>query len=210
MTALLAALVAPALGPILYVVFHGRERFVRAVDAFVYVAVPLLVLGQVLPYAWEEASWVPVLVLAAGALLPEALERVVARLEERTDDLATVVGLSGLVLHALLEGAALVPVRHQPEQPLVAAIVLHRIPVGLVVWWLLRPRHGRGIAATGVAALCFATLGGYALGSGLEPSAHGAGVELYQAFVSGSLMHVVFHQGRHHHTAEGHHQEPLA
>jgi hypothetical protein len=44
-----------------------------------------------------------------------------------------------------------------------------------------------------------ATLAGYGVGSGVLGHAHRQGIELYQAFVSGSLVHVVFHQGRHDH-----------
>ena len=32
------------------------------------------------------------------------------------------------------------------------AVVLHRIPVGLVIWWLVRPRYGTGAAALSVGA----------------------------------------------------------
>ena len=40
----------------------------------------------------------------------------------------------------------------------------------------------------------------------LDPAVHGAA--LYQAFVSGSLIHVVFHQGRHDHdhSIDNHHR----
>jgi hypothetical protein len=56
------------------------------------------------------------------------------------------------------------------------------------------------MGAIGIGALVGVTLAGYALGTEVLEAVHGAGGDLYQAFVSGSLVHVVFHQGRHDHT----------
>jgi hypothetical protein len=112
------------------------------------------------------------------------------------------MGVSGLALHALLEGAALAPGEAGIPVAFGLAIVLHRIPVGLVVWWLVRPRYGPTAAMMGVSAIVLVTLAGYALGTEVLSGVHGAGGDLYQAFVSGSLVHVVFHQGRHDHTHE--------
>lgn len=195
---LIAALVAPVAGPVLYAFLHGHDRAVRIVDGFVYVAVPALVAWQVLPFAWEERSVVAVGVVAAGFLVPAAMERLSHALEHHTDNLALVVGMSGLALHALLEGAALVP-GAVIALPFALAVILHRIPVSLVIWWLIRPRHGMLAASAGVGSIIIATLAGYAVGAEVAADAPGAGVELYQAFVSGSLVHVVFHQGRHDH-----------
>jgi len=44
-----------------------------------------------------------------------------------------------------------------------------------------------------------ATLAGFLVGNELLGPVHGPGVERYQAFVSGTLLHVIFHRGRHDH-----------
>ncbi|MDA0311899.1 MAG: hypothetical protein O2992_07250 [Gemmatimonadetes bacterium] len=199
---LAAALTAPVFGPILYAWLHGRPSAVRLVDGFVYIAVPSLVAWQILPHAWNDRTLVPLAALGLGILVPTLFERASHALETHTDNLAIVVGISGLVVHALLEGAALAPAAGSIAVPFALAVVLHRVPVGLVIWWLLRPRHGRGIATSGVAAVVLATLAGYAVGANLPLGDHTFGVEVYQAFVSGSLMHVVFHQGRRDHQHE--------
>jgi hypothetical protein len=204
---LIAAAVAPLLGPVLYRALHDRPRAVQAVDNFVYVAVPLLVAWQVLPHAWEDRNLVALLAVTGGFLLPALIERVSHALAEQTDNLAMVVGLSGLVLHAMLEGTALVPGVTAVDATFAAAVILHRIPVSLVIWWLIRPRFGTTAAAAGVGSIVLATLAGYGLGTEFLADVHGSGAELYQAFVSGSLVHVVFHQGRHDHdhSHDGHH-----
>ena len=202
---LVAALAAPAIGPALYGGLHAHPKAVRLVDGFVYLAVPLLVAWQVVPFAREDRGLVVPLLVLAGLVLPNLFERASRAFEAHTDNFAIIVGLSGLALHALLEGAAL------GSGGTVAlafglAIVLHRIPVSLVIWWLIRPRHGTWAGVAGVAAIVLATLVGYLLAASLGSGEHGSGVEYYQAFVSGTLVHVVFHQGRHDHQHHNHHE----
>ncbi len=202
---LVAALAAPAIGPALYGGLHAHPKAVRLVDGLVYLAVPLLVAWQVVPFAREDRGLVVPLLVLAGLVLPNLFERASRAFEAHTDNFAIIVGLSGLALHALLEGAAL------GSGGAVAlafglAIVLHRIPVSLVIWWLIRPRHGTWAGVAGVAAIVLATLVGYLLAASLGSGEHGSGVEYYQAFVSGTLVHVVFHQGRHDHQHHHHHE----
>ncbi|MDX1493112.1 MAG: hypothetical protein R3253_03490 [Longimicrobiales bacterium] len=204
MAYLFAAMLAPVLGPVLYRLLHPHPRAVGLVDGFVYIAVPVLVAWQVLPHAWQEQSVVPLVAVVVGFLLPALVEQASHALAEQTDNLAMVVGISGLALHAGLEGAAFAP-GAGADTAFALAVILHRIPVGLVVWWLVRPRFGQGAAALGVASLVFATAAGWGLGSEILTEAHASGAELFQIFVSGSLVHVVYHQGRHDHDHSGGH-----
>lgn len=205
MSYFIAALAAPVVGPVLYRLLHERPRAVRLVDGFVYLAVPTLVAWQVIPSAWAGRSLVAVGAVAAGLLVPVLMERASKALERHTDQLALVVGLSGLLLHALLEGAAFAPWDPGVTAPFGLAVVLHRIPVSLVIWWLVRPRYGTAAAVTGVGSIVVATLAGFALGTEILGDTHSPSLEIYQAFVSGSLVHVVFHQGRHDHDHDGSH-----
>ena len=196
---LVAVLVAPLAGPVLYGLLHDRPGAVRLVDGFVYVAVPALVALQVLPSAWEHRSALVVAALVAGILVPTLMERASQVLHRHTDSVALVVGLSGFLLHTLLEGAALAPGEDGVAAAFALAVMLHQIPVGLVVWWLLRPRYGTAAASAGVGSIVLGTLVGYALGVEVLGGLHGERAEAFQALVSGTLVHVVFHQGRHDH-----------
>ncbi|MEX2465947.1 MAG: hypothetical protein WD995_03505 [Gemmatimonadota bacterium] len=204
MTYLVVSLATPVLGAMLYRSLHGQERAMRLVDGFVYVAVPALVAIQVLPHAIEERSVLMLVMVAVGALVPTAFERASRFLAEHTDNLAIVVGISGLVVHVALEGAALVPAGAPIDPAFGWAVVLHRIPVGLIVWWLVRPRHGISMATAAVGSLVLATLVGAVVGIELTGPVHGPNFELFEAFVAGTLLHVVFHQGRHDHAHESH------
>jgi zinc transporter ZupT len=203
LASLVAVLAAPVAGPVLYGLLHERPRAVRLVDGFVYLAVPVLVALQVLPSAWQYRSVPVIAALLAGILVPTAMERASRVLHRHTDSMALVLGVSGLLLHTLLEGAALVPSEDGVPVAFTLAVILHQIPVGLVIWWLLRPRYGTALAAAGVGSIVLGTLVGYVMGGEVLGTLHGEGAAFFQALVSGTLVHVVFHQGRHDH-AHGH------
>ncbi len=198
---LAAATAAPVAGVLLYAWLHGRPRLTRPVDGFTYIAVPVLVAWLVLPDAWREGRLLPVVAVVLGLLVVTAVERVFRARAARADDVAILAGMSGMVLHALLEGAAFAPSAGAgPGAAFVWATTMHRILVGSVIWWLLQPRHGAVAVGLGTAAICVATVAGYAAGPELFGVAgEGPGVHLYQAFVAGTLLHVVFHQGRRDH-----------
>ena len=185
-----AAILAPFLGAALYPWLHGHPTGERVVDRSLLLAVPVLVGWHVLDHGLDEAGWTVLLALAAGAATPWGIERLSRRARRPTDTLSLVAGLSGLVLHALFEGAAL----PGAQTGLLLAVVLHRAPVGFIVWWMVSPRYGRARGIGALSALAGATLVGAAAGGALE-SWSGPGIALYQAFVSGSLLHVVLHQG---------------
>jgi hypothetical protein len=206
---LTAVLAAPLAGPLLYRTLHDRPRAVALVDGFVYVAVPVLVAWQVLPHAWEHRSLAALVALGLGFVLPALIERLSHALADRTDNVALVVGISGLVVHGMLEGAAFIPTADPPGTAFALAVTLHRVPVSLVLWWLISPRFGATWATLGVGTLILSTLFGYLFGGGFVQGLGGNGFELYVAFVSGSLVHVVFHQGRHDHDHAHHgHDHP--
>ena len=192
-----AALIAPVVGASLYVWLHDRPKNVKQIDTFIYVALPVLIAWQVLPHVWIDRTPWPVFAVAAGAGLIYAIERLSHMLAEHTDNAVILVGVAGMVLHALLEGGSLMPAH--ATAPFTSAVILHRVLVGLFIWWLLQPRHGTGVAVAGIVSIIAATLIGYTTAAEVFPDGHPAGIDIYQAFVSGSLLHVVFHQGRHDH-----------
>jgi hypothetical protein len=85
---LIAALAATAGGPLLYGMLHERPGLTRYVDLFVFVAVPLLVVWQIVPVSWESRSLVPVLALGAGLVVPLWIGRASETLAHRPHPLA--------------------------------------------------------------------------------------------------------------------------
>jgi hypothetical protein len=200
---LIAAVAATAGGPFLYGLLHERPRLTHYVDLFVYLVVPLLVVWQIVPAAWEGRTVLPVLALGAGLAVPLWIGRLSKPLAKSTDAVTLVLVLSGLLLHALFEGAGLAPLTEgRSPNAFGLAVVLHRVVEGLLVWWILRPGRGVWAAAAGVAAVMLVTTLGFLLAVELlgRGDVSGSAVTIYQALVAGSLLHVIFHQGRHAHT----------
>jgi uncharacterized membrane protein YraQ (UPF0718 family) len=197
-TYLLAASLALLLGPLAFFLLRDRMGPLRFLDGFVMLAVPGLVFLHTVPDAVDARDVVLGLALVAGLLAPGTLERVTRDVAHRTDQLALILGISGLALHAVLDGAAVAGLTGSGDLGLGLAIVLHRIPVGLAVWWLARDVYGDGPAVAAVTAVVILTVVGFAGGNTLTDLVGGRGVELYTAFVSGTLVHVAFHQIGHH------------
>ena len=193
MSYLIPALVALAVGPVAYRTLSARPRALALLDGLVYVAVPALVLLHLSPEVLGEGHLLPLLVMAAGVYAPLWLEHQTHRVGNRADHVALLLGISGLAVHALLEGAALVGMSRAGDVPLFTAVILHRIPVGLAVWWLLRPRFGMGVAVASVGGLMAVTSLGWGAGTELLSATQGEFFHLYEAFVGGTLVHVIFH-----------------
>ncbi len=162
----------------------------QGMDGFVLVSVAGIVLADVLPHALGEAGiWAVPLVLL-GLLGPSLAERWLHRAAERVHAVALLLGMAGLVLHATLDGVALASGDARPQ--LATAVLLHRLPEGLTIWWLLRPTYGRRIAGLALALVAAATILGMWAGPSTVPD--GAAIGLIESLVAGSLLHVVMHR----------------
>lgn len=196
MLPLIWALLAPVAGALLYVTMHHRARTIRLLDTAVIVALPLLVVLQVLSHAWAERSLAPVAAVALGAGMLALIERLSHTLARYTDDVTILFAVLGIALHALLEGSALTA---GASPPFVLAVAVHRVAVGLLIWWLVAPRHGMAAATTGVALIVAATLAGYVTGIEWVGEVRLVDRGVLEAFVAGTLLHVVLHRGREDH-----------
>ena len=192
---LIAALAALAAGPLLDAGARRRRGFVPVLDGLVMAAIPGLIFLEFVPSAVGEGQWGVLLALLAGFALPVVVEKTTRRAGHRTHLWALLAGLSGFALHSALDGAALSTLPAGAPASLPLAAVLHRLPVGVAVWWLVAKEVNRRAGIASLAMLMLATLGGYAFGGAADRLALDSGVLLlYQAAVGGSLVHVVIHQ----------------
>lgn len=211
---LVGTLLALALGPVLYLVARARPGMVRVLDVFVMISVALLVAFEVVPGTYVDGGLWSLVWLAVGALGPTLLERAAGTLQRQAHLAALWLALVGLVLHAFADGAGLAPSGTDAGTALSLAVVLHSIPVGLAVWWLVAPALGAGPAAAVIAAMCGATVAGYALATGLGELLGPRVLACIQALVAGFILHVVFGRPhldrghRHRHGSEDAHSTP--
>ena len=71
-------------------------------------------------------------------------------------------------------------------------MVLHRLPDGLAIWSVVSVARGTTVAAWVLAVLAWFTVLGFAVGGQLL-GVSGPGIALLQAFVGGSVLHIVMH-----------------
>ena len=209
MTALALSLAALAAGPL---VSRGLARFPGALellDGFVLVLMAGLVVFGFAPEAFEHAGAWGLLAVGGGFLGLALVERLGHVSHEAAHRIVLPVTVLAFGLHELVDGIALAGWQvdhhhgHQPTLPL--AVVLHRLPLGLAIWTLLKP-HGTRVAVAALAAVAAATVVGYALGGQLLGALDGQASGLFQGFLAGAFLHAVLHQagdagshGAHHH-----------
>jgi uncharacterized protein len=194
MTLLILSILALLAGPAIYASARGRDAMLSLLDGLIFVSVSGLVLLLILPESFETGGWAVLVFAVAGVFGPTFLEGLSRQLARRTHVLALILGLAGLALHATIDGTALSHDHLAAGSALPAAVVLHRFPVGLAIWWLLRPAFGFPAAAAVLGLIAAATLVGFNAGPHLTAGLSGQGVAWFQALVAGMLLHVVFHQ----------------
>lgn len=182
----------------------NNPRTHKTVDGLV-MGLMLALLGVVLFVdVLPETQWQGGLLVLAGFALPYFLEHGFRRFARQTHILTLVVGLVGLMLHATLDGAGLVPAAHDASEHaswLAWAIVVHRLPVGMMTWWLLGPQFGWKPALATLAGMVLFTFLGYTLAGDVLTLEHQQ-LGYLEAFVTGSLLHVILnkrHADKHSH-----------
>ncbi len=190
MLLLAASVVALLVGPALARVAGQRRGPLAMVDGFIVAALLGIVVLDVLPEVLEHAGPSAVAAGLIGVALPRLLEGRLHVAEGQLHGAVTWGAVLGYSLHATLDGAALVG-SSGAASALGLGVILHRVPVGVTMWWLVRPRHGVRGAALAVAVIGAATALGY-FGAGRLVSALPLGtIGTFQALVGGSLLHVV-------------------
>jgi zinc transporter ZupT len=108
-------------------------------------------------------------------------------------------GAAGLLAHCMLDGLILMGAEsagheaHSLEQEQGLAVVLHNMPKGIALWFLLAPAFGRRVAGAVLGLLVGGTVLGYLIGDSALALLTGRGVAWFQVFVAGSIFHVVLH-----------------
>ena len=188
---LLASLAVLAAGPVLHHLSLSRPRFRSGLDGFTFVAIAGLVLFHLLPECFAKAGWPTLVAVATGLFGPRVFERFVRGLAGHAHRFALFLALVGLVLHAVLDGVALD--HEQGSQALALAVLIHRLPAAIAVWWLLRP-YGSLVAGGALGALGVATVFGYFTGHAIWHHDALFWPAIFQALMAGSLLHVVAHR----------------
>ncbi|MGB5165892.1 MAG: hypothetical protein WBN09_02950 [Woeseiaceae bacterium] len=193
---LLFGIAALLLGPLIYTAAARQRRARHALDLVISLAIGVIIVVHIIPEAWQHAGVTALVFLVIGGIFPTALERLFRQAHQSAHLAIIVLASTGLILHAAIDGMALVPTS---GGALAWAIVLHRLPVGMAIWSLVRPNFGVVGAVIVLATITLATCAGYFLGNTLSAYAESTAVALFQAFVAGSLAHVALFGAKHRH-----------
>lgn len=214
---LIASIAALLIGPVLYQFSRVGARAFNILEGFSFITIAGLLCFGILPQAISAGGIFAWVVLVIGLVFPILLERLFHALAKQVHLLILSLGMIGLAIHAGIDGMVLAAGqlagtsmeswwhggRHDGSQSLAIAVVLHRFPLGLAVWYLLSPTLGRAFAIAVLVALAGATAVGYTVGPDFVSSLQGSGIAWFQAFVAGSILHVIIYEtGHHKHTHE--------
>ena len=222
------SLFALALGPLLYGAFQRTALARSALDGLLFVTIAGIVIIHIVPDVYNVAEFLAMAFLVAGVGFAFLVERwpTVGNGDRYT--WIILLGAIGLVVHAAMDGIALLPgdhlstadagldhdhgertvhgvhTGHAHEEHgheaalselfgnhLALGVILHRIPVGMAIWWTVRPRLGKSVAIGALAIIAVATSAAYIFGEPVIALMEAKSVACFQAFVAGTLLHVI-------------------
>ncbi|MCI0749207.1 MAG: hypothetical protein L0Y32_01510 [Nevskiales bacterium] len=195
---LLCTLFALACGPLLYAAAQRRPRALAFLDGFVLVSITGLVVVEVLPETFKHGGLWSLAFLLGGLLGPTLLERAFRRVQREAHIVTLALATAGLILHTLADGPILA-LSQGGDWALPLAVVLHSIPVGMAVWWLLAPSFGPWPPALALLALGAGTVAGYRYGVSLSEMLGEQAWAWFQSVVAGTILHVIFGRPHLHH-----------
>jgi hypothetical protein len=196
---LVTSLLALVVGPLLFRLADRAHWALLVLDGFIMATVAGLVLVHIVPHSVSLAGPWALVLAVAGFLGPGLLEHHLHRAARTTHIATLVLACVGLLAHEFFDGVALgmsAPgyAHHDEGSILAIAVVLHRLPVAVTVWWLLRSSIGPLLAAVTLGGLGLSTVAGYAFAGAVAPLMEDAWVGFVQCLVGGSLLHVVIHR----------------
>jgi len=213
MVALITSIVVFAFVPLLYRLAQKYTRAHKIINGLILAVIVGVVVGHILPESIHVVGWKAIIVAAIGMAVPSIFERMWHKLAVSVHWVPLLFGVTGLALHAAMDGAAMLEMgehaghSHHSHPVIAWAVVLHRLPVGLLIWWTLRPKHGWAFPTGLFAFLSLCTIGGYTMGGVLLDLESHDTIAWFQALVAGSLMHLALDQHddhQHHECEHGH------
>ena len=176
------SIVALLAGPAVYT-FGRRNRIARQIlDGFIFITIAGIVTVHIIPEALVGGGNLAFVFLALGIAFPVVLERGLHGSFHAAHGLVLALAALGLVIHAALDGIALLP---SGSRDLAYAVILHRLPVGMAIWWSLRPNLGLAAAIAAcqdIARLGDRTAGGVTLETpiSIEPIYEGESLDFWR------------------------------
>jgi zinc transporter ZupT len=191
---LILSIAALLLGPLIYAVGRKNKIARKLLDGLVLLSIAVIIFVHIIPGALAQGGAIAIVVIILGIAFPMLLERLFRKAADTAHLMIVAIAAIGLIVHAVIDGLALLPgnsVGPGSGVGLAHAIILHRLPVGMAIWWVVRPGLGTPVAVGIFALVIIATATGYLMGETVVQMVETQTLALFQAFVSGSLIHIV-------------------
>ena len=184
----LLSTIALLAGPFVCILGRHNKMTERAVDVLIIAAIAWIIGVHIVPDAVQVAGWTALAFLALGMAFPYLLRRIFHLASNAMHTALLLIAALALVLHAVIDGIALLP--GNGEQ-LGIAVILHRLPVGMAIWWTFRPAIGSKAAIAAFALIILATGLAVYFGGPVIELTESKLLALFQVFVAGSLADMV-------------------
>ena len=197
------SIVALLAGPAIYTLGRRNQVARQILDGFIFITIAGIVTVNIIPEALAGGGNIAFVFLVLGIAFPMVLEKGLHEAFHAAHGFVLALAALGLVIHSILDGIALLPTQNAE---LAYAVILHRLPIGMAIWWSLRPNLGLTAAMIAFAMIIVATSASYLIGAPVVELAAARSIAWLQAFISGSLIHIVAFGVRHDHHG---HVEPV-
>ena len=201
------SVLALILGPFVYSLGQRQPTAREVLDGFIFITIAGIVCVHIIPEAMEIGGVSAIAFLLLGLAFPVVIERFFHQSLHEAHVFILVLAALGLTLHATIDGIALLPLGDATDvapgvvdagvlgslfgNQLALGVILHRLPVGMAIWWSVRLSFGVPVAVATFALIIAATAAAYFFGETTLPLVETRSVAYFQAFVAGSLVHVV-------------------
>jgi hypothetical protein len=207
---LVLSVIALLLGPCIYALGRQKPTTRLVLDGFIFITIAGIVFVYIVPESLMSGGLLAILFLILGLIFPILAEKSFSRSADKAHVFVVMLAAVGLVLHATIDGVALLPQAGNEttsgeslfDNQLAIGVILHRLPVGMAIWWSVRTIFGTGWAVATFSLIVAVTAAAYFLGAPIVEIAETRSLAYFQAFVAGSLVHVVAFGVSHDHRAE--------
>jgi hypothetical protein len=198
---LMLGFVALCAGPLMVWLLRSHAWSTVALDSFCLITVSGFVLLHLLPESVAQAGWMVLPLALLGFVLPSIAERTLHQGHRGMRRVVIFLAVLGIAAHTTLDGLFLnlggdahQGHGHKITHELTAwAVILHRIPEGLGIWWIVPRTLGVLPAVVLTVASISGTLFGYFMGESVLTDGSQNALALLQSLLVGSLLHVVLH-----------------
>ncbi|MFT4843332.1 MAG: uncharacterized membrane protein YraQ (UPF0718 family) [Planctomycetota bacterium] len=186
-------------GPLMVWLLRSHTWSTVVLDSFCLITISGFALLHLLPESAEQAGWLVLPLALLGFVLPSVAERTLHHGHPGMRRAVIALAILGIAAHATLDGLFLnvgggPDDGHNHGHELTAwAVILHRIPEGLGIWWIVPRTLGVLPAVLITVASIAATLFGYFLGGSVLTDDSQNALAMLQSLLVGSLLHVVLH-----------------